>query len=82
MQALGEMRWMASGVLDDLEALARSEGGPMAEACRSAIRRIRASFRDAPDELIAASAPAGTGTELESAGRPEQGGEQWQRNPR
>ncbi|MBI3946086.1 MAG: HEAT repeat domain-containing protein [Armatimonadetes bacterium] len=69
-RALGNIGLAAAPALGALKALAAAPGmGPTPEERRTykaALERIEATLRAAPAELEAASAPAGTGVELEA----------------
>lgn len=75
IRAVGSMAWTAGPALNALGSLAEREEGDLAWACREAIRQIRKAMEDAPDELISASAPQGTGTEPEAAEKPASEGD-------
>jgi len=72
-RALEAMGPVAASALPALEEMAGDDENVGAEArrlCREAIRGIRAALKEAPAELVAASAPGGRGSELEAADTP------------
>ncbi|MBI3948682.1 MAG: HEAT repeat domain-containing protein [Armatimonadetes bacterium] len=70
--ALGRSGIQASSALVTLrERWERDPDREVRRACRGAIRRIERALRDGPAELIAGSALAGSGTELEASSAPD-----------